>query len=76
MLIFKIPGDFFLNDLIEAEDKENRCIVADVSYSCLAMYIINTNSSLTPVVSLMHFTLSNARRFYSSIGKVLRRYKN
>ena len=30
-IVYLILGDFFLNDLIEAEDDENKCLVADVS---------------------------------------------
>ena len=31
MKFMRFLGGFFLNDLIEAEDEENKCIVADVS---------------------------------------------
>ena len=34
-ILYLILGDFFLNDLIEAEDDENKCLVADVSKNTL-----------------------------------------
>ncbi|CAB3977510.1 Cilia- and flagella-associated 61, partial [Paramuricea clavata] len=36
-------GDFFLNDLIEAEDDENKCLVADVNGAAVGFLSISTN---------------------------------
>ncbi|XP_028417535.1 cilia- and flagella-associated protein 61-like [Dendronephthya gigantea] len=36
-------GDFFLNDLIEAEDDENKCLVADVNGTAVGFMSISTN---------------------------------
>ena len=44
--IFIFLGDFFLAELIEAQDEENKCIVADVSKLKNLTYMINLDLSL------------------------------
>ena len=39
--MFFLSGDFFLAELIEAQDETNKCVVADVSWNCCYDKLIN-----------------------------------
>ncbi|XP_046859906.1 cilia- and flagella-associated protein 61-like [Xenia sp. Carnegie-2017] len=52
-------GDFFLNDLIEAEDEDNKCLVADVNNVAVGFMSISTNVNVQFLTEYFHLAPFN-----------------